>query len=168
MKVLNSIFVFVFSLIYSLMEIEIEGKHGWCKELPTAKNVCKDFTLYHLLMNALIIITFTKIFYSEGIFDVIFYTTGFFLIEDFLWFVLNPNFTIKKYTKENIPWHKEWMLGIPTANFVGLGIFIVSIIMSENTNELATSLLVFLILTILAILVSPFYHKFYYKIRNEI
>ena len=44
MKALNSIFVFVFSLIYSLMEIEIEGKHGWCKELPTAKNVCKDFT----------------------------------------------------------------------------------------------------------------------------
>ena len=60
MKVLNSIFVFVFSLIYSLMEIEIEGKNGWCKELPTAKNVCKDFTLYHLLMNVLIIITFLK------------------------------------------------------------------------------------------------------------
>ena len=119
-------------------------------------------------MNILIIITFMKIFYSDGIFDVIFYTTSFFLIEDFLWFVLNPNFTIKKYTKENIPWHKEWMLGIPTANFVGFAIFIGCIIMSENRNELATSLLVFLILTTLAILVSPFYHNFYYKIRNEI
>ena len=42
----NGIFVFIVSIIYSLIEIEMEGKHGWCKNLPTAKKVVSSFTLY--------------------------------------------------------------------------------------------------------------------------
>jgi len=36
MEILStSIFVFILSLIFALLEIEIEGKNGWAKNLPT-------------------------------------------------------------------------------------------------------------------------------------
>ena len=59
----NGIFVFIVSIIYSLIEIEMEGKHGWCKNLPTAKKVVSSFTLYHLLMMSLILILFYQQFH---------------------------------------------------------------------------------------------------------
>ena len=40
----NGIFVFVISIIYSLIEIEMEGEYGWCEKLPTAKKVISSFT----------------------------------------------------------------------------------------------------------------------------
>gem|GEM_PF-7038166 len=30
-----------------------------------------------------------------------------------LWFVLNPHYGCKKFTKENVRWHKRWTLGVP-------------------------------------------------------
>ena len=162
----DSLFVFIFSIIYSLMEIEIEGKNGWCSELPTAKNVLGDFTFYHLLMNILIIITFWKVFNKYDIFTIIFYITSFFLIEDFLWFVLNPCYTMKKYTKENIPWHKTWMLNMPSANIFGLGVLFICTLLSKNKSKLSISFIVFIVLTTLTILSSPFYHDFYHLIRK--
>lgn len=34
---------------------------------------------------------------------------------DFLWFVLNPHFTYKKFKQEHIPWYtdSEWFAGFP-------------------------------------------------------
>jgi hypothetical protein len=164
---IDGFFVFIFSVIYSLMEIEIEGEHGWCEKLPTAKKFYKDFTFYHILMNTLIIMTFIRLYINKGLFITLFYTTSFFLIEDFLWFVLNPCFTLKKYTKENIPWHKEWFMGIPSVNFVGLGILFLSILISKHKYELFTSLIIFIVSTTMTILLSPFYHRFYYLIRTK-
>ena len=37
----------------------------------------------------------------------------FWVLEDMLWFVLNPHYGWKKFTKENVPWHKRWALGVP-------------------------------------------------------
>jgi len=37
----------------------------------------------------------------------------FWIIEDFLWFVLNPAFGIAGFVRKNIPWHKQWFLNVP-------------------------------------------------------
>ena len=101
-KIHNGVFVFFVALLYSLMEIEMEGKDGWCKNLPTAKNVIASFTWYHILMMIIVILIFYQTFRGLDVWMVVFYITAFFLIEDFLWFVFNPFYGIKKYKKENI------------------------------------------------------------------
>jgi len=100
------------------LEIEIEGKDGWCKNLPTAKNVFFNFTFYHILMICIIALTFYKIFNKKDIWMIIFYITMFFYIEDYLWFIYNPFYTYKKYSKEFIPRHKHWFLGQPIENYI--------------------------------------------------
>ena len=109
----------------------MEGKDGWCKNLPTAKNVIASFTWYHILMMIIVILIFYQTFRGLDIWMVVFYITAFFLIEDFLWFVFNPFYGIKKYKKENIPWHKNWGAEVPVENFIGLAIFLTTYIKTK-------------------------------------
>ena len=62
---IDSLLVFIISLIYALIEIEIEGKHGWCKYLPTTKKFLGHLTLYHTYMLLFIFFTFCLIFYPR-------------------------------------------------------------------------------------------------------
>ena len=34
-------------------------------------------------------------------------------LEDFLWFVFNPYYGLKKFNKKHIPWHEDWFGPIP-------------------------------------------------------
>lgn len=38
----------------------------------------------------------------------------FWIAEDFLWFVLNPAFGLARFSPDQIPWHKHWLLGVPS------------------------------------------------------
>jgi hypothetical protein len=38
----------------------------------------------------------------------------FWIIEDALWFVLNPAYGLAKFSPQNIPWHKHWFSFMPT------------------------------------------------------
>lgn len=38
----------------------------------------------------------------------------FWLVEDFLWFVLNPAFGIGRFDLVHVPWHKHWIAFAPT------------------------------------------------------
>ena len=44
----------------------------------------------------------------------------FLLLEDVLWFIFNPYFTIKKYKKDLVWWHSKqpWIYGIPFHNYL--------------------------------------------------
>jgi hypothetical protein len=35
------------------------------------------------------------------------------IFEDFFWFILNPHYGLKKFTKEHAHWHHEWYKGVP-------------------------------------------------------
>ena len=100
------LFVLLTSLVYSLIEVELEGKNGWMTKIPTAKVVYmggKHMTLYHIYMILMITLsvgyqnnmqyTIPSFLYSAS------YVFLFLLLEDFLWFVFNPYFTIKRYKK---------------------------------------------------------------------
>jgi hypothetical protein len=37
----------------------------------------------------------------------------FWVVEDFLWFVLNPAFGFKRFVPEIVTWHPNWVFGAP-------------------------------------------------------
>jgi hypothetical protein len=37
----------------------------------------------------------------------------FWILEDLLWFVLNPAFGFAKLTPQHVPWHPHWFCGVP-------------------------------------------------------
>ena len=163
-----------------LIEIELEAAHGWCKNIPTAKNVIGTFTLYHIYMMIFMTVVISMIFIPRfviacqtseftpwsAVCHFLFYLLAWFLIEDFLWFVLNPYYTIQKYTQKNIPWHTKWIMGIPVHNIVGiLGLAALAFI--EHTWSLWIALAVFTVLLILTCFVSPSYHALYWQLHGK-
>ncbi len=133
MIVLILIFVFLAAIITAILEIQIEGPAGWAKNLPTwrsnpekwyVKVICfilnkKELTGYHLAFWLQ-----TLLFFHAPLFwrfswnisleaHIIASFLLFMMLEDFLWFVFNPAFGIKKFQKQYIPWHKNWLGPFP-------------------------------------------------------
>ena len=80
-----------------------------------------------------------------------------------MWFVYNPFFTLKKYTKKDIWWHarQPWFLGIPIHNWIGLIVMGISYYFSKDKTFLLSSFGWMFIFVIIGILLAPFYHMFY-------
>lgn len=122
------------SFWFAKVEIQIEGTDGWAKNLPTwrVENhwLLKIFfggramTGYHAWVISFIFILFhipvaftdqwTLAFEGRVMGGFIL----FWLFEDFLWFVLNPGYGIKKFKKEFISWHPNWFLAFPVEYWV--------------------------------------------------
>ena len=123
--------------VLALWEIQIEGKNGWAKNLPTWRVKTKilggrDLTGYHLFMWIFLLLSFHFVFIfivwdwrTESL--VLGFLTGMILSEDFFWFILNPSFGLRRFSKRYIPWHKSWIGPFPTFMWYGLIIFIVLI-----------------------------------------
>lgn len=118
------------TILFALLEIQIEGKDGWASKLPTWKIYFKNknpntpLTGYHtytwLLLFLIPHIAFLFIPWSFGKELVVISFYLFIIIfEDFLWFVFNPNFGIKKFKKEYIPWHPVWLGPLPIQYYFG-------------------------------------------------
>lgn len=132
------------ALIWALMEIEIEGKDGWAKNLPTwriAKHPLLDFlyggaeiTGYHVYAFGGILAFFHLPFvwtrswswtgeaHAFGAFCL------FWVIEDYLWFVINPHFGPKGLNPRQAWWHKRWLWRLPVNYYIsgaiGLALFL--------------------------------------------
>ena len=145
------IFISLWALLYSLFEIEIEGKYGWAQKLPVLKLVKPNsffplgLTSWNILMIILVVLSifnpliFAKIFKinlpNEYIYLFIVSFLMWTLIEDQMWFAYNPSYNKKnniidyqysryqQYNQENITWHKFNSFGIP--NIIPLIIFFV-------------------------------------------
>ncbi len=54
----------------------------------------------------------------------------FWIVEDFLWFVMNPAFGLARFGPASIPWHIHWLWFAPTDYWTSLllasGLFIYS------------------------------------------
>jgi len=122
------------AFLWAKLEIEIEGKHGWAANLPTWKVENHPFlrlfyggrplTGYHVWA-----------FTSVGFFFHLPFIVGlhwswiaelralgacclFWVVEDFLWFVLNPHYGWRKFRRDEIWWHKRWLLSLPVDYWV--------------------------------------------------
>ncbi|QQG43071.1 MAG: hypothetical protein HYW45_02575 [Candidatus Daviesbacteria bacterium] len=130
--IITNLYLFAMATVLALLEIQIEGAHGWAKNLPTwrphpghplakiyAKFMSgKELTGYHSAMFIFVVL----IFHLPYVFGLTFtlehwlQTLSLFFIFialwDFLWFVFNPYHPLKNFSKNN-PNHKAFFLGLP-------------------------------------------------------
>lgn len=139
------LFIIIAAFIFAKLEIEIEGAHGWAAELPTwrvEKHLLLDIffggrplTGYHVWAFAFVCCLFHLPFFLYGTWSWRgeAYAIGgyslFWVVEDFLWFGLNPHFGWKKFSQQYIWWHKRWFLRLPVDYWVfgGAGIALLAL-----------------------------------------
>ena len=131
-------FVGVLAFFFAKVEIHIEGDAGWAANLPTwrvEKHWLLDIfwggramTGYHAWMMSFILLFFhlpivlawqwswqleARILASMMVF---------WIVEDFLWFIVNPAFGWKRFHQKHVPWHKHWICGAPADYWIFIGI----------------------------------------------
>ena len=167
-----STFIVFFSFIFSIIEIEIEGKYGWAKNLPTVhltKNP-KSLTFYHVYIFLFVLSAFNMIFFIRTellnwsnwlyIFSM---TLMFFFLEDMYWFFANPFHSITEKNEWHIYWGPIPMLYIvlPTSAFL------LSLLGGYKTTFL-WNLLVFFIGSIVVFGLSRLYRRFYTRTHPDV
>ncbi len=122
------VFMVFLAFILALWEIQIEGKDGWAAKIPTWRvekawvvklTGGRPLTGYHVFMTVfLIAVVHLPLFFIGWSWQLESALLGFYvgmvLIEDFLWFVLNPFYGIKSFRKGRIWWHKGWWGPLPS------------------------------------------------------
>jgi len=120
-------FVIIFATLWAWLEVEIEGKYGWAQNLPTSC-AFMGWTWYHVCMNIIVLgilhrglrcVQFEPDEWKRVVFFML-YSFAWFVVEDVLWFVINPSYGISKYTVSDIPWHaaKPWFAGTFVYNWI--------------------------------------------------
>lgn len=128
------IFILVSATVHALLEIQIEGSHGWAAKLPTwifQNSWTKRFTeVGHItgfhIFTVLLVFVFAhfSVFFVEQwtIYHeafVLSFIVLHFVLEDFLWFLYNPSFGIRKFSRSHIWWHTHWLFGVPVSYWIG-------------------------------------------------
>lgn len=109
------------ALTFALLEIQIEGSRGWAAGLPTwrvenrwtriffGRRALTGYHLYvHLFLGVLVHLPFALGFAAfswRGEARIAAFLVLFWILEDFLWFVLNPAFGVGRFTPEHAWWH---------------------------------------------------------------
>ena len=136
----QAIYIFLLAAILAFIEIQIEGPHGWVANLPVWRpkpgsqierlarllKIKKPLTGYHLgLLSFLFVLVhlpfaFGSIWSWSAEFKMLSFYAFWLFIEDFLWFVFNPHFGLKKFKSEHIWWHDKWLIGAPVDYYTAL------------------------------------------------
>lgn len=123
-------YVLVLAFFFAKVEIQIEGPEGWAASLPTWRIEKawwldifwggRPMTGYHAWIFSFIFLIFhiPAFIFSKWNFQIELRILAcielFWLVEDFLWFILNPAYGIAKFSPEYIWWHKNWIAFMPT------------------------------------------------------
>jgi hypothetical protein len=122
------VFLFALAVVTAMLEIQIEGPDGWARKLPTwrlTKNWYRllvnrtEITGYHMYLGLFLLLMFHFPMVLLGWswfaeWTVLSLYMAFNIVWDFLWFVLNPAFGWKCYTRENIWWFQRWLGPFPS------------------------------------------------------
>lgn len=121
--------VVVLAYFFAKAEIHIEGDAGWAANLPTWRIEQhwlldifwggRAMTGYHAW-----VFSFIALFFHFPLcFDaqwswplearVLASIMLFWVLEDFLWFLINPSFGWRRFSPKYAPWHKRWACGAP-------------------------------------------------------
>ncbi|MBV9109137.1 MAG: hypothetical protein JO306_07010 [Gemmatimonadetes bacterium] len=109
------------SAAFALLEVQIEGTAGWAAALPTwrvenrfTRLVMGGRTLtgYHLWVHVVVLLL-VHLGYAVGAAApswavearIVAFLIFFWVLEDFLWFVFNPAFGVRRFRREHVPWH---------------------------------------------------------------
>jgi len=126
-----SIYFLILAIAYAKLEISIEGKFGYAEKLPCRKWRLKGplrsiignreyLSEYHIWMIVFLLLAFHMPlwFTGWGLLRTELFVIGLFIVflvmEDFLWFLLNPHYGLRRFRKEEVWWHPSWILGLPS------------------------------------------------------
>ena len=124
--------------VFAKVEIQIEGAAGWAANLPTWRVDHhwildlvwggRPLTGYHVWVFLFMALVFHLVFFIHGRpgvrleLRVLGSLSVFWILEDFLWFMLNPAYGLSRFNPQCIPWHRHWALGVPTDYVVYLAV----------------------------------------------
>ncbi|RYF34631.1 MAG: hypothetical protein EOO26_03790 [Comamonadaceae bacterium] len=131
------VWVVVMAFFFANAEIQIEGKAGWAANLPTwriEKHWLLDvfwggraMTGYHAWVFPFMALVFFAPLAFNGRWrwrDAGLALVGlmtFWIVEDFAWFIVNPDYGFARFNPVDVTWHKHWIFGAPVDYWVGLG-----------------------------------------------
>jgi hypothetical protein len=191
--ILRVLFLFAYALLFALVEIEIEGPHGWAERLPTWFRVTtpvarfyglfmrgKPLTGYHAVMFVLPLWSFHIGFFggvpwgwaaeaSTLAAYMVWVVTW-----DLLWFLLNPVFGWARFRKGAVWWHgRTWIGRFPIDYWSALA---VSCALAASARVAATGrgvlerhlvlLCGFAALTVVCGAAAPSYMRWYQRMRR--
>lgn len=129
-------FLAAVSLVFALLEIQIEGRHGWAQNLPTWRIdnrwtrafYRKPLTGYHLYAQSFVLFMAHLPFglslaawSLRAELRVLAFVVLFWVLEDFLWFVCNRDFGLKGFNPQRISWHRDsWWWIAPREYWIGM------------------------------------------------
>lgn len=124
----------VMAFFFAKVEIHIEGPHGWATSLPTwriERHRLLDWffggramTGYHAWMLPFMALAFHFPAVATWSWSwalearMLAAMFVFWIVEDLLWFVLNPAWGLRRFTPREATWHKRWLLGAPVDYWV--------------------------------------------------
>jgi hypothetical protein len=123
------IWLAVLAAVFAQVEIQIEGADGWAARLPTWRIEHhwllevfwggRPLTGYHAWVFLFMFLVFHFALVIQGRpslrleLRVLGLLAVFWIVEDFLWFMMNPAYGLSRFKPEHIPWHHHWLLGMP-------------------------------------------------------
>lgn len=140
--IFQTVYFFLMALVLAVLEIQIEGPHGWAAKLPTWRPGLshwlgrflhrvtggEEATGYHLALDAVLLLFFhwPYVWFHTWSLANELYLLGFFVwftvLWDFLWFVLNPHHSLRDFGPAQATWHKAWVGRVPVKYLVGTAI----------------------------------------------
>lgn len=127
--ILTLAFVVLLAYFFANVEIHIEGDAGWAANLPTWR--IEEHWLLDLLWGGramtgyhAYVFSFIAIFFHAPVFLMAQWSWQleariaasimlFWIIEDYLWFVINPAFGWRRFRADLVAWHRHWAFGAP-------------------------------------------------------
>lgn len=126
--------VLLLGTFFANLEIAIEGDAGWAANLPTwriEKHWLLDLlwggramTGYHAWAFSLVALFFHFPLVFSDDYSLVAEQRAlacimlFWIFEDFLWFVFNPAFGLRRFRPAHASWHKHWIAGAPVEYWV--------------------------------------------------
>jgi len=115
--------------LFAQAEIQVEGPNGWAAALPTWRivdgHVLKALfggrvvTGYHVFIFAFMFSVFhlpavlTHTFSLRLEARILGSLMLFWVIEDVMWFAMNPAYGLGRLNAQGAPWHPHWCFGVP-------------------------------------------------------
>jgi hypothetical protein len=143
--------VALLALFFAQVEIQIEGAAGWAAGLPTWRIEQhwlldifwggRPMTGYHAWVFPFVALAFHLPVFVAGRWSwrlemrIVAAVMLFWVIEDALWFVLNPAFGVAKLAPAHVPWHKHWWGPLPLDYWVSGAIGLVLLFASYREDR---------------------------------
>jgi len=169
-------FLFFIVLVLSALEVQIESRDGWNKNLPTWKRNNKIYSFLmggkqltgYLFYMLIFIFLFLHFPFLNGLewtiqaeIETLFIFFLFSVFWDFLWFVLNPYYGVRRLKKQYVWWHKKWILNIPLDYPLGLLTALVISLFDfpEGLIKFVLAFGIFSLITIVVIIINEIIRK---------